>query len=225
MMRIAILVLLAACLSGCVRREELNADCRWPAEAVSPLDLSNTYQQRHLAADAQLAEELGVRHGDSFRGRESVEERGRRVTACTEKLVAFVAQLHSVNVSDVERARLHRELRVDLIAVVLPMTCLFCFTAYALAAPIRRRFGPDEHQAFLVATAFAAIVTSAAVVLVGELWSWMVEMIRVDDSHLSYRAFRLPWAHHRLEIFAVGLALFGLMVWLRVRRPRFQRST
>ena len=215
--RLAAFLFIAAGLAGCVRREGLNADCRWPPEAISPLDLTNAYQQRHLAGDAQLAEELGIRHGDAYRGRESVEERGRRATECTGKLVAVVAQLHSVGADAVERARLHRELRVDLVAVALPMACLFCFGAYALGAPLRRRFGPDEHRAFVIATTFAAIVASGAGVMVGEVWSWIVEMIRVDDSHLSYRALRLPWVHHRLEIFAIGLALFWLMAWLRIR--------
>lgn len=224
MTRVAVVLLVAASLSGCVRREGLNSECRWPSEAVSPLDFSNDYQQRHLVADARLAEELGIRYGDAFRGREPVEDRGRRVTDCTEKLVAFVAQLHSVTIADVERARLHRELRVDIVAVALPMTCLFCFAAYAVAAPVRRRFGSQERGAFLIATTFASIVASAAVVMIGELWSWVVEMIRVDDGHLSYRALRLPWAHHRLEIFVVGLALFWLMTWLRIRAG-FQRDT
>src|SRR5580765_3552614 len=114
---IAMVVLMTGALAGCVRRDGLNADCRWPHEAVSPLDLSNAYQQRHLAGDAQLAEELGIRHGDAYRGRESVEERGRRATECTGELVALVAQLHSVRVDAVELARLHREVRVDLVAV------------------------------------------------------------------------------------------------------------
>src|SRR5580765_4056754 len=129
---IAMVVLMTGALAGCVRRDGLNADCRWPPEAVSPLDLSNEYQQRHLAGDAQLAEELGIRHGDAYRGRESVGERGRRSAACTSTLVAIIAQLHSVGVDAVERARLHREMRVDIVAVALPMACVFCFGAYAL---------------------------------------------------------------------------------------------
>jgi hypothetical protein len=64
--------------------------------------------------------------------------------------------------------------------------------AYALGLPLRRQFGPDERAAFLTATTFVSIVASAAGVMIGEFWSWLVEMIRVDDSHLSYRALRLP---------------------------------
>jgi hypothetical protein len=217
LMRVALIVLMTGGVAGCVRRDGLNADCHWPREAVSPLDLSNAYQQRHLAGDAQLAEELGIRHGDAYRGRESVEERGRRATGCTRELVAIITHIHGVCVDDVERARLHRELRVDLVAVALPMTCAFCFGAYALGAPLRRRFGAHERGALLIATTFASLVASAAGVMIGELWSWIVEMIRVDDSHLSYRALRLPWTHHRFEIFAIGLALFWLMTWLRIR--------
>jgi hypothetical protein len=222
--RFVVFVVVTTAMAACVRREGLNADCRWPAEGVSPLDLSNAYQHRHLTGDALLAEELGIRHGDSYRGRESVEDRGRRVTACTQQLVATIARLHSVSLDDVERARLYREPRVDVVAVSLPMTCLFCFVAYALGAPLRRRFGPGERGPFLLATTFVSLAAAAAGVLIGELWSWVVEMIRVDDGHLGYRALRLPWSHHRLEIFVTGVALFWLMTWLRVRRE-FQRRT
>jgi hypothetical protein len=55
--RIAIVVLMTSALAGCARREELNADCHLAAGGGVALDLSNAYQQRHLAGDAQLAEE------------------------------------------------------------------------------------------------------------------------------------------------------------------------
>jgi hypothetical protein len=54
-------------------------------------------------------------------------------------------------------------------------------------------------------------------VLLGELWSWTVEMVRVGDAHLSYRAFRMPWVRHRPALFAIGMALCWVVVWWRYR--------
>lgn len=218
--RILLSLLLALSLSACVRREGLNDTCQWPPESPAPLDVRDPAHLRHLTADAQFAEELAIRHGDSFRGRESVEERGRRVEACTTQLMAWIAILHNVTTNDVQRARERRELRVDVVAVFAPMALFFGVVAALVAGRVRRRFPLEERGPAIVATLLVSVVTSGAVVLLGELWSWMVEMVRVGDSHLSYRAFRMPWGRHRLAIFVIGAVLFWAIAWWRYRRQR-----
>jgi len=208
-------VLLAA--TSCVRREGRNDECRWPHEVLAPLDLSQIGQLRHLAADAQFAEELGIRHGDAFRGQESVEERARRTQECTARLVNYLSMLHSVTVEDVEQARARREIRVDIVAVFAPMAVVFGTVAFFVTGKVQQRFpsGPP----FIVTTLLVSAVVAAAGVLLGELWSWLVEMIRVGNGHLSYRALRLPWTRHRTEILLAGVAIFLLTSWYRSRRP------
>jgi hypothetical protein len=211
---VGLILMLSA--NGCVRREGRNADCQWPQEAVAPLDLSGTGHVRHLAGDAQFAEELGIRHGDAFRGRESVEERGRRVEECTARLMTYLSMLHSVPLGDVERARARRETRVDVVAVFAPMAVVFGTLAYAVAGRIRRRFPSGVPR--VVATLLVALAVAGAGVMIGELWSWLVEIVRVGDSHLSYRAFRLPWTRYRGAIFAAGTMIFLVMAWTRSRK-------
>jgi hypothetical protein len=211
---LGVCVLLAA--TSCVRREGRNTECQWPPEVLAPLDLSQTGQLRHLAADAQFAEELGIRHGDAFRGKESVDERGRRTQECTSRLVNYLAMLHSVSVEDVERARARRETRVDVVAVFAPMAVVFGTIAFFVAGKVQERFpsGPP----FIVTTLLLSAVVAAAGVLAGELWSWLVEIARVGNGHLSYRALRLPWTRHRTEILLAGVAIFLLTSWYRSRR-------
>ncbi len=215
--RLCTVLLLVAGLAACVRREGLNADCQWPDEAVSPLDLRDPAQARHLSNDAQFAEELAIRYGDSFRGRETVEARGRRVEQCTAQLFAWIERLHDVSDDDVQRARGHREIRVDLVTVFAPMAVCFGVVAALAAGHVRRRFSASERSPAIVATLLASVAVSVATVAIGELWSWMVEIVRVGDSHLSYRAFRLPWARHRPEIFAVGVVCYWAVAWWRFR--------
>src|SRR6185295_4070837 len=170
MMRASLGVLLLislTSLTGCVRRDGRNNDCQWPAEAPAPLDLSNLAHERHLAADAQFAEELAIRHGDSFRGRESVEERGRRVEACTAQLFTWIVRLHDVTMEDVERARAWRETRVDLVTVFAPMALAFGVVAVFAAGRVRRRFPAGEMVAEIVATVLVSAVVSGAMVLLG----------------------------------------------------------
>jgi hypothetical protein len=38
-----------------------------------------------------------------------------------------------------------------------------------------------------------------------------MEGIRLGTGHLGYRALRLPWSHHRFEIFVIGVVLFWLV--------------
>jgi len=201
------LVLLAA-LAGCVRREGRNTACEWPNERVAPLDLSNASQWRHLVADAQFAEELGIRHGDAFEGRETVDERGRRVEACTDRLLAWIVVLHSVSHDDLQRARAAREWRVDVVTVFSPILLIFWVVATAVTARLRRRFSASDRRATLVAIFVSSLVITTAAVFAGELWSWLVEIVRVGNSHLSYRSSRLPWVQHRVVIFATGVVLF-----------------
>jgi hypothetical protein len=212
-----VLVVLAS-TAACVRREGRNDNCEWPNEKIAPLDIDNPAHRRHVTVDAQFAEELGIRHGDSFRGQETIEERGRRVEACTDRLLAWIVVLHSVSPDDVQRARAARDWRVDAITVFSPMLIVFCTAAIAVMDRIRRRFSPGERTPMLVTIAAASVVLSLAALLAGELWSWLVEIVRVGDSHLSYRAFRIPWTRHRLAIFAAGVVIFWLVAWLNRRR-------
>ena len=46
----------------------------------------------------------------------------------------------------------------------------------------------------------------------GHLWAGVVEMIRVGDMHMSYRAGRLGWRGYGREVFALGVLLFWSIV-------------
>ncbi|MDO8679532.1 MAG: hypothetical protein Q7R30_13335 [Acidobacteriota bacterium] len=61
----------------------------------------------------------------------------------------------------------------------------------------------------LVAVVLVSIGLAVAVVIVGQVWAAIVEMIRIGNGHMSYRAFRIPWSHHRPQTFA----LVVLAVW------------
>jgi hypothetical protein len=92
------LLTLVALLStpACILRPGMNSDCTWPPEPVKALDLGSPSDHRHLIVDAELLEELV----DRYRFRPPDEQR-----QCEQRLAAVVASLHSVDVSDVARAR------------------------------------------------------------------------------------------------------------------------
>jgi len=58
---------------------------------------------------------------------------------------------------------------------------------------VYRRFPPDERLPRLFATFSASLIVSVVGLALGVIWSGIVEMIRLSDLHLSYRAFYLPY--------------------------------
>jgi hypothetical protein len=49
------------------------------------------------------------------------------------------------------------------------------------------------------------------------MWSWVVEMVRLENGHLSYRVSRLPFTRYSMELFVVGLMLFWSIALLQRR--------
>jgi hypothetical protein len=209
--------MLAGVLAGCVRRDGVNAACEWPAEMPSPLHPRNAAHQQHLIEDAHFAEELGIRHGDSFRGSETVPERDHRVEECTNRLLGMLARLHAVTSEDVARARASRNWRWDVVTVFAPMLLLFAVASGAAIDRVRRRFSADEKTTAGIAIAVLSIGVAALGLAAGELWSWLVEILRVGDSHLSYRASRMPWVRYRLPIYVTGVVVVWIVAWLAYR--------
>jgi hypothetical protein len=48
---------------------------------------------------------------------------------------------------------------------------------------------------------------ATSVMLIG-LWAEAFEMLRVADTHMSFRVGRSPWTHHMPEVFVASAALF-----------------
>ena len=48
-------------------------------------------------------------------------------------------------------------------------------------------------------------------VLLGEVWSDLMENIRLGNGPLSYRVERIPWGPHRLGMFVGGVILYCLL--------------
>jgi hypothetical protein len=69
---------------------------------------------------------------------------------------------------------------------------------------------------------FVSLALAAGGVLLGEVWNWFVEGYRIGNPHMSYRADRLFWARHRLEIFAAAFMIFWLAAMYSARRVRLE---
>jgi hypothetical protein len=217
-------LLLAVCVGGCVDRDRLNTDCEWSHDKTTSLNLENASDQRHLNHDALIAEEIAIRYADVRRGHrsghfESLEAYSRTRDACLARLSKVIASYHGVTPVQVGNAVGNRDRRVDL-AVTLAFVALYTLVAGRIVGWLFTRFPPDERWPALLAGLVLSVIASTAAVMLGELGSSIVDMIRVHNTHLSYRALRNPWAQHRPDLWVGALLVFWLIACAVLVRSR-----
>ncbi len=234
-MKRMLLLAVTVTLAGCARPGDhpVTSNCEWTEEDNRSLNLENAADRRHLRYDAITAEDVAIRWADKYAGVGSGEfkgfpEYGRRRDECMEALFNGVASHHGVDVALVRQYRLDRDPVLDS-AVILGFGVIYALVAYGLAGLIRRRFPPDEWPAFLIATVAMSVVVSLIGVLLGDFWSVVMENLRLNSGHLSYRLARIPWRQHWAALFVCGLVVFWLAAAVRSRvairdnsRPSFR---
>ncbi|MFL5619592.1 MAG: hypothetical protein ACJ79A_14510 [Gemmatimonadaceae bacterium] len=217
------LFLFAVCLGGCATRGPI-AQCVWPAETPSALDLRVGAARRHLHDDALRAEDIAIRYADGHNAPHSGHFDGfasydRTTDSCVTAMLEAVARGHDVSPDTVRAALAHRPMGGDAV-VTIAFAALFGLVAYGVTRRVNRNFPFDGGWNSVVAVAaivMTSIVVSGVAVLVGEWYAITVEVMRVGNGHLSYRTQRIPWTHHRAELFVGGLVLFWLVAALRYR--------
>jgi hypothetical protein len=207
---VIVLALLAS--SGCITRPGMNRDCRWPAESPTHLDLSNSADSRHLVIDAELIEELV----DRYRFHPGGDQQG-----CRGRLIDAVAGLHGVSAGDVLKAREHVSERGLNLPVNIPVGLIFLFAVLRVRRAIARRF-EDEPVPATIALILASVVLSGLLVVVGEFWTSILQMIRVGSQHVGGRVAQLPWRQHEREMFLIAVCVFWAVV---VGQSLFQRRS
>jgi hypothetical protein len=213
-------LLLVLGLTGCgvIPAARVNDNCDWGRESASA-----AIDDRRLIADAVLAEELAIRYADALAGLRSGHyageaEYGRTRERCLTDLVDTIAKAHARDPATVREASRGRSALVDILAVFVPMALLYIVAGETIARFIARRFGPDETLARAVTLILATACVSLLGYQVGSLWSFTFEeRFRLQTTHLSYRAFYVPWGRHGPSIAIAGACLFLAVTAWRLR--------
>lgn len=182
----------------------VNSDCTWIEDNSRPLSLSD---------DAVTAEDVAIRWADKYYGH--LPEYEARRDECMETLFAGVANQHGVDVAVVRQYRLKRDVVADAV-VFVSFGVLYALVAYVFAGLVRQRFSSAE-SGFWVLTLILAIGISLVGVMIGNLWSIVVEGVRLNSGHLSYRMSRIPFREHWVLLFVCGIAIFVLATLARGR--------
>jgi len=192
---------------GCSMPPGMNDTCNWPTE---PLRTQKQTDQQDLVADVRIAEELAMRYADAHADSRGAHSRLR--SECEAKLFDVLAQSHGVPLAKISQARQQLDRAAWDAAVHLPLGVGYVAAAIFLARRIRRRFPRDEKIPAVVATLIASVAIGVVFVVLGHLWDGLIEMIRLGNTHMSYRAERLGWREHSEKVFALAVLLFWCVV-------------
>ena len=103
------------------------------------------------------------------------------------------------------------------LATYIPLAVLYAFIAWRLVRLVLDLIPADEIWTTRVALVCAAVVSSGATILLGEMWAILVEIIRVSDGHLGNRTQLIPYLHQRAALFALGIVTFLTIAVLQRR--------
>lgn len=220
--RLALVLLVLSVSGGCIASGRLNADCRWVQES-STSDGTGAAVEKHLVTDVEVAEELAIRYADVQRGRRSGrfvsnEDYQKTREQCLAVLFSVVRSVHGVPESTLQSMRGRRISSVDA-SVLAVFGALYLLVCFLFAHRIQQR--TSRWWRVGASLVLSAMVAAGGTMLL-ELWAGVVEMLRVHDTHLSYRADRLPWQAHRADVFAGAVVLFLLVVAVSALQPRPQ---
>jgi hypothetical protein len=205
-------VLICLLAIGCLPQDRLNSACQWTGDFRGPLNLADLDQRRHLELDAALAEDLGIRYGDGFKGTDGLVVSRQRNRECTRALFDTVAAVHSVSAAQVQSARGARRLIYDVVLVFIPTIVLFCIASRFVLRRIDNSFDDDSMWMKRGSLLLLAPVIAGFGLMGAQQWEWLVEWARLRNAHLSYRAARMPVEHYPLQAWLVALLLLGLVV-------------
>ncbi len=225
MRRLTWLVLvLLLCASACLPRQRFNKQCRWTGDTPRPLDLQDARDRGHLAEDAQLAEELGMRYSDfkhkeltGYEGHGGYLQQGAVTRGCTEKMFAEIERAHGVTREQIFAARMERDWRFDA-AVIISFVGVYLLGTIGACRMLARRFGHRGARVWIAAVVLISLAATLVGVQLLELWSITAESIRVGNDHLgASRAAKSPWFdpwhRHLPELLVFGVLVFWIVAW------------
>lgn len=213
-------VIACVCAVGCLPRERLNTACRWTADSAVLPPPGDPARRAHLIEDIRVAEELGIRHGDAILGHVNTDTGRRAREWCTE--ISMQEIMHRHNVSRAELASLTgvRVLWVDLLAVFLPMGAVFLVVSRRVIERVVAGYDPEDRWLALAVLIILMPVAAGLALGVTQMWGWLVEVLRVRDEHISYRAFELPASRHGWLVWGAAMALFAVVAVTVLLRKR-----
>lgn len=199
--------------------------CAWqPSDRPSPLSLQDGAQRLHILEEATLAEDLAVRYAGFHRGHRSGHFAGNEAyretrEQCMATLFEAVANHHGVSTGQVRDALVYRRASVDLL-VLAAFVIFYIAVANGIVGWMFRSVPADVPWHRSLATTIAAGGAGVGGLVLFDLYAATFEMIRIGNTHMSYRVERIPWNQHSSELLVGEIVLFAFIAAYRHARDR-----
>jgi hypothetical protein len=215
----SVLSLAILAITGCVRRDGRNSDCKWPGEPnAKRLQRDQPGDMKHLRGDIEFAEELAIEHMDAHRGPRSFKSASEDLNTCLAALLQQIAKSHGVSRTEIIENFGHPSVAIA-IGEQLPFVLLYLFLSAVLVNRVLRRYPPEDGLAVgLAMILLSSLAAGIGGLLLGEQLAQLIEAIRVGNGHMSYRADRIPWTHYQASLFGLYFGLFWVIVAVRFVR-------
>lgn len=213
---IVALFILTIAVTGCTRPGDhpISPDCSWTEDDHRTLKLETIAERRHLREDANTAEDLAIRWADNYISPRA--EYDSRRDECMESLFKGLADNHRVDVELVRQYSNERDTLSDS-ATTFSFGLLYVAVVYYLIGKLRRKFSEDEAINFWAVTVVLSVGGALVGLLVGNLWSIVIETYRLNSEHLSYRMNRIPLRQHWFVFLLCSILSFWLAAFIRLR--------
>ena len=200
------LVLIAACMPP----ERINASCEW-VDSVRTADQSPSARRRHIEEDVRVAQDLGIRYGDSVAGRVWDDANRTARQACTNALIDSAMRRHSASRTEIEAAIGARIAWPDVLVVFLPVLLIFGAASRVTVRAVARGYESADRLMPVVILVILTPIAALVGVAFGQIWAAGVEEIRMRSDHLSFRAAYLPLHTYKVAAFLVAGTVFALV--------------
>lgn len=165
----------------------------------------------------RVAQDLGIRFGDSVGGRIWSDRNFRARESCTNASLQEIVRLHGVSNAEIVAVTGARELWLDFVLVFAPMLALFVAASRIFVGHVTAEYGPEDRLIVVILLTLLTPIIAFAGVGVAQVWAVVIEELRLRSDHISYRAAYLPLYVYRNAAWAIAGTLF-LAVTVRVRR-------
>lgn len=197
-------------LTSCMPSERINASCEWK-DSVRISNRASSARRKHIEEDVRVAQDLGIRYGDSIAGRLWYGANREARESCTNASVQSIVRQHSATSAELDSARGTRVTWPDVLFVFAPMLLLFGVASRVTVRKVAGAFDADDRIIPIIILIVLTPIAALLAVGLGQVWAGVVEEARLRTNHLSYRFAYLPFYVYKSVALLVAATVFALI--------------
>lgn len=198
-------------LAACAPRERINASCEWTDTVRASMPAPSDARRKHIEEDVRVAQDLGIRYGDSVTGRIYDDAHRQARARCTDSSFQSIMRQHDAPRAELDAATGARIAWPDVPLVFVPTLLLFIVASRVVVRNIAGAYDPGDRLIPLVILCILTPLAALAAVGFAQILAGVVEETRMRSDHLSFRGAYMPIHVYKYVAFAVAAAVFAVI--------------